>query len=83
MTEFTTIKIERFRDPAGAPTCCRVYGERQCKFLGARHFGTVDLCRLTGADLYRSAQGQPVNYGFDGWVRPADGCPVWADEVAA
>lgn len=73
MTEFATIKIERHRDPEGHPTCCREWGRVQCRFIGVRKFGTVDVCQLTGDDLTRDRNGM-------GWIRPAFGCPVWPQQ---
>lgn len=86
MTEFATIKIERHRDPEGHPTCCREWGKQQCRFMGARKFGLIDVCMLDGVDLMRGAHGARLGdiatSPAEGWVRPATGCPVWRGEAA-
>lgn len=70
MKESIAILVERHRDPDGQPTCCREWGKQQCRFMGARKFGLIDVCMLTGDDLNRDRNGR-------GWIRPAFGCPVW------
>jgi len=70
MTEFSTIKVERFRDPEGRPTCCRVWGEQWCQFIGTSRLGMIEVCRMTGAELMRDMDKS-------GWLRPCSKCPVW------
>lgn len=70
-----TIKIAAYTDPAGVPVCARDFKQGHvCKFLRARHFGTVEICGVTGLDVYRD-DGK-------GWIRPSDGCIVWGADSA-
>ena len=70
-TEYTTIKIERFKSPDGQPACCIDWvGGKTCKFLGVRHFGSFDVCML---GEQRDLQRQNGN----GYIRPDLKCQVW------
>ena len=65
------IKIVRYTDDDGNPTCCTNWETDRCGFLGVRRMGTIEVCMATGLDLYRSpAQQKDL-------LRPAIGCPVW------
>ncbi len=78
MTESIAIIVERFSDPDGVPTCCRHVGDQQCRFLGSRNLGLVEVCGLLGAELHRFGYVPgSTDWAADGWVRPATGCPVW------
>ena len=70
MTEHATISVQRFRSPDGLPTCCLDHqAGDHCRFLGARNFGTVDVCMLgEQRDL------APRSTGFQ---RPDAHCAVW------
>ena len=68
--EHKAILVQRYRSPDGAPTCCADQPAGQvCRFLGARNFGTVDVCLLGGVrDL------APRTTDFQ---RPDSRCEVW------
>lgn len=73
--EYATIRIERFIDPSGVPTCCADHEAGQtCRFLGQRHFGAVDVCML----------GEPRDLPSRGtdYQRPDARCEVWSEQVA-
>lgn len=78
MSERTTITIERFRDTEGVPTCCRHVGDQQCRFLSARKLGLIEVCGLLDAELHRFGYVPgSTEWAAEGWLRPANGCPVW------
>lgn len=71
--ETATITIKRYRSPDGKPTCCRdVATGELCAYIGARKFGTVDVCLL--------GQQRDLLDRADGWTRPDKACEVWKDE---
>ena len=75
MSEFTSISVERFRNPHGEPTCCADHVSRAaCRFLGTSECGTVDICKLGD---------QRGLYRIKHWLRPDEACDVWADEPSS
>jgi hypothetical protein len=76
MSDYIEIKVQRYKTPGGAPTCCLDHpaGET-CRFLGFRNLGTVDVCMATGADLFRSRKERYT-------IPPEIGCVVWPKESA-
>lgn len=70
--EYKTISIQRFRSPDGAPTCCADHANGQeCRFLGVRNFGIVDVCML--------GEHRDLSPRTTGFQRPDSHCEVWAD----
>ena len=70
-SEPKTISVQRYRSPDGRPTCCLNHAAGlTCRFLGARKFGTVDVCLLgERRDL------APRTTDFQ---RPDKLCEVWS-----
>jgi hypothetical protein len=81
--ETRTLTIAAYRDAAGAPTCCANWDTARCRFLATRKLGLVEVCGATGQDLHRRPadwqRGDIVARPDDHLLRPADGCPVWAE----
>ena len=75
MNEPRTITVSAYRSPDGRPTCCSSWPDHACGWMGVRKFGTVEVCRPLSRDIDRD--------GADGtgYLRPVDGCPVWAGEI--
>lgn len=74
MSEIRTIKVKAFRCRDGSPTCASDVPKRDyCQFLLTKYFGTVDVCGITDTLINRDKDGV-------GWLRPVDGCPVWAEK---
>jgi hypothetical protein len=65
------IKVTRYRDPEGNPTCCaNVQTGEVCRFLGSRRMGAIDVCMLSEhRDLFPSSGG---------FQSPDDECLVWS-----
>ena len=73
MSEYATIKIERFRSPDGLPTCCADIQKLQvCRFLATRNFGTQDVCTF---GVQRDIEGPSII----GYTRPDNKCEVWRE----
>jgi hypothetical protein len=73
MSEYATIKIERFRSPDGLPTCIvDTRAGHKCRFLAVRNFGAQEVCTF-GFD--RDLDG-PNEIGY---TRPHNECEVWRD----
>lgn len=73
MTEYATIRVQRYRDPQGQPTCRNREG--LCDFIQLVGFGTEQRCIVLGERL-RYPQ-------IDAHTVPLSGCPVWADQEPA
>jgi len=66
--EIISLRFKRFRTTEGIPTCAVDFGKaRVCRFLGARFFGTEEVCLLTGERIYRK----------NGFIQPATDCIMW------
>ena len=76
MDEFATIKIQRYRDPDGNPTCCAAYDAKLCAFLGFRSLGMQAVCML-GEQVDLSSR-----HGEMSFLMPHARCRVWAGESA-
>jgi len=73
MTEFATIKIQRFRGPDGQPACAiDTRAGHKCRFLAVRNFGTQDVCTL-------GSQRDLVGPNLTDYTRPHADCEVWKD----
>lgn len=73
--EYMTIKVQRFRSPDGAPTCCADHQAGHiCRFFGVRKFGTVDVCML--------GEQRDLAHRVNDFQRPDAHCEVWADTNA-
>lgn len=75
--EYAVIRVQRFRTPAGQPTCSTGPDRAStCAWLRSAVLGSGWLCRyapdLTYLDRY-GAEGL-------GHLIPAEGCPVWDDQ---
>ena len=74
MTETRAIKVKAYRSPDATPTCARDFNRKEfCCFMRTKHFGTVDVCEITGDVIERDQAGT-------GWLRPVDGCIVWGEQ---
>ena len=71
MTEFATIKIQRFRTEDGQPTCANIY-KNACDFHDDKG----------GQRYYCAAIHKEYFIGYDDKdkpLRPLPGCPVWEE----
>lgn len=74
MVETVSIKIERYRDNEGQPTCSiGINPNETCQVMMARNWGFTHVCGWTHTDLER----RYVNGEQIGMLIPCDGCPVW------
>jgi hypothetical protein len=75
MTETRTIEVKAYRcKQENMPTCARDFNSKEfCQFIRTQHFGTVDVCGITGDVIERDQGGK-------GWLRPVEGCPVWGEK---
>lgn len=62
-----TVRVERFRDESGRPTC---YGSGKCLFFETSD-DVEEKCSLLNVDLQRRAVQQ------GGTIIPHKGCPIW------
>ena len=70
MDEFKRIKIRKFRDHAGLPTCAKVWGVENCPMLRvAGMCEKQEICGFLCDNLNRR--------GPEGTLIPHDNCPVW------
>ena len=78
MTEFTTIKIARYRDPAGLPTCAAKFNTRDvCRFYATRRFGQDETCLVAGEKIGKRWDQLNRRDGGHGSLEPMKDCPVW------
>ena len=78
MTEFTTIKIARYRDPAGLPTCAANFNTREvCKYYAVQRLGLNETCFVAGDKSGRYWEQLNRRDGGHGSLEPMKDCPVW------
>lgn len=54
MIEVVNIPVMKYTTENGEPTCCLSFATGDyCKFLGARHMGTEEVCLLNGEHIFR------------------------------
>lgn len=71
--EYAIIKIEKFRDDDGNPTCAvNMLNGQWCRFLGSRKFGAIDVC------MYGEQKDLRVR-PYTRYTIPHKECPVWAE----
>ena len=78
MTEFTTIKIARYRDPAGLPTCAANFNTRNvCRFYATRKLGQDEICLIAGDKIGKHPESISRRADSNGSLVPLKDCPVW------
>ena len=78
LTEYATIKIVKYRDADGLPTCAANFNAGAvCKFYTTQRYGQHETCLMAGDKSGRYWQG--VNRRSDGIgsLEPLKDCPVW------
>ena len=79
MTEFITIRIARYRDPAGFPTCAaNFYTGAVCKFYMTQRNGSNETCLIAGDKSGRYWESLNRRGDEQGSLEPLKDCPVWA-----
>jgi len=75
-SEKVVMEVERFTVD-GKPVCIAWYGDEEhprmgCRFLLARHFGTIYVCGVNGQDC-----DEYFEDGMTDFPKPVQGCPLW------
>lgn len=79
MAESTTIKIPRYRDADGNPTCLAdARTNAFCPFLMSSSFGTREHCYWPDGGGEHCPQLWRRNHGL-GTLIPHEHCPVWIE----
>ena len=80
MKEETCLRVVRYRDPDGNPTCARNFDRGMiCQFYQTERFGVLETCFFAlRHNRYRdSMERRDEGKGF---LIPLKECPVWRKE---
>ena len=78
MTEYATIKVAKYRDADGLPTCASNFDTGEvCRFYAAQKFGQHETCFVAGDKSSKFWEGLNRRGNWLGSLIPMKDCPVW------